>query len=43
MQIKNLLIMGNIYDPDTDCQYVLCRVPSKDWDDYIKQVDDNAI
>lgn len=32
--LKNSLIMGNIYDPDTDCQYVLMRVPAKDWEDY---------
>lgn len=36
--IKNVLIMGNIYDPDTDCQYVLMRVPAKDWDDYEKEL-----
>jgi len=38
--IKNVLMMGNIYDPDTDCQYVLLRVPAKDWDDYQKELDD---
>lgn len=37
--INNSLIMGNIYDPDTDCQYVLMRVPAKDWDNYQKELD----
>lgn len=32
--------MGNIYDPDTDCQYVLMRVPAKDWDEYNKEMED---
>ena len=32
--LKNSLIMGNIYDPDTNCQYVLMRVPVKDWEEY---------
>lgn len=32
MGLKNALIMGNIYDPDTDCQYVLLRVSAKEWD-----------
>jgi hypothetical protein len=38
--LKNSLIMGNIYDPDTDCQYVLMRVPAKDWDEYQKEMDE---
>ena len=33
--------MGNIYDPDTDCQYVLMRVPAKDWDEYQKQKEED--
>lgn len=37
--IKNALIMGAIYDPDTDCQYVLMRVSAKNWDEYLKEVD----
>jgi len=35
--LNNAFFMGNIYDPDTDCQYVLMRVPAKDWDDYEKE------
>lgn len=40
--LKNALIMGNIYDPDTDCQYVLMRVSAKDWDEYVGGDDDEA-
>ena len=36
--INNALIMGNIYDPDTDCQFVLLKVTSKKWDDYQKDL-----
>ncbi len=38
--LDNALIMGNIYDPDTDCQYVLLRVTSKDWDNYQQDLED---
>ncbi len=34
--LRNSLIIGTTYDPDTDCQYVLMRVPAKDWEDYQK-------
>lgn len=40
--LKNTLIMGNIYDPDTDCQYVLMRVPAKDWDDYEREMENET-
>lgn len=32
--------MGNIYDPDTDSQYILMRVSAKDWDIYNKEKDE---
>lgn len=38
-EINNALIMGSIYDPDTDCQYILMRVSAKDWDDYVKEME----
>jgi uncharacterized protein YuzE len=40
VELKNALIMGNIYDPDTDCQYVLMRVPAKEWDEYQQEIID---
>lgn len=40
VEMKGLLIMGNIYDPDTDCQYILMRMTAKDWDDYQRKMDD---
>jgi uncharacterized protein YuzE len=42
--IDNALIMGNIYDPETDCQYVLLRVTAKDWDKHQQELElDNEI
>jgi len=41
--LNNVLILGNIYDPDTDCQYVLLRVHSKDWEDYEKELDEESL
>jgi hypothetical protein len=41
--IDNALIMGNIYDPDTDCQYVLLRVTAKDWDNYQRDLEDENV
>lgn len=41
--LENALIMGNIYDPDTDCQYVLLRIRSKDWDKFIQEQEENEI
>lgn len=38
--LDNALIMGNIYDPETDCQYVLLRVTSKEWDKYQQELED---
>lgn len=38
--LKNALIMGNIYDPDTDCQYVLIRVSAKNWDRYQREMEE---
>ena len=35
--INNALIMGNVYGPDTDCQYVLLRVTAKEWDNHKKR------
>jgi hypothetical protein len=37
--INNMVIMGNIYDPDTDCQFVLCKVSAKEWDEYQKELE----
>jgi len=42
MELKNALIMGHIYDPNTDSQYVLLRVSAKDWDDYERDLDRNV-
>lgn len=39
-EIKNALILGNIYDPDIDCQLVIMKVSAKDWDDYLKEVEE---
>lgn len=39
-ELKNSLIMGNIYDADTDCQYILMRVSAKDWDNYKKELEE---
>jgi hypothetical protein len=36
-ELKNTIILGNIYDPDLDCQYILMRVSAKDWDKYQKE------
>ena len=38
--MNNTLIMGNIYDPDTDCQYVLLRISAKDWDEYQTELEE---
>jgi len=38
--IENALIMGSIYDPDTDCRYVLLRCTAKAWDEYERQMED---
>jgi len=32
--LNHAVVLGNIYDPDTDCQYVLLRVTSKDWEEF---------
>ncbi len=39
-ELENGLIMGNIYDPDTDCQYILMKVKAKDWDNYKKETEE---
>lgn len=39
MELNNALIIGAIYDPDTNCQYVLMRVSSKDWDKYQQELE----
>jgi len=39
ININNALIMGAIYDPDTDCQFVIMRIPSKDWDNYQRELE----
>lgn len=41
--IKNSLIMGNIYDPDTDCQYILMRCAASDWDEYLKELHEEEL
>jgi len=40
--LKDVVFMGNIYDPDTDCQYVLMRVTAKNWDDYQKELQEES-
>lgn len=39
-EFKNAIIMGHIYDPDTDCQIVLLKVTAKDFDNYQIQIDE---
>lgn len=39
--LRDALIMGNIYDPDTDAQYVLLRVPAESWDQYMQEVEES--
>lgn len=39
-ELRNTLIMGNIYDPDTDSHYILMRVSAEDWDNYQKEMED---
>lgn len=38
--IPEALIMGNIYDPETDCHYILLKVKSEDWDRYKRAEED---
>lgn len=38
--LKNAVIMGHIYDPDTDCQYVLMRVSAENWDRYERELEE---
>ena len=35
--LDGAVLLGNIYDPDTDCQYLLLRVTSKNWDKFNQQ------
>lgn len=39
-ELRKMIIMGNIYDPDTDTQMILMKVSPKDWEDYQNQLDD---
>lgn len=41
--LKNAVIMGNIYDPDTDCQMVLMKVSAKDWDDFQRETEEQDL
>ena len=38
-EIENTLIMGSIYDPDTDCRYILMRCTAKAWDKYQRELE----
>lgn len=40
VDIRDAVIMGNIYDPDTDCQFVLMRVSAVNWDCYLKDLEE---
>jgi hypothetical protein len=41
-EINNCLVLGSIYDPDTDSQYILLRVSSRDWDAYLRELDEDT-
>lgn len=34
--IEKAVILGNVYDPETDCQYVMLKITAKDWDSYLR-------
>lgn len=41
MTLNNAIILGNIYDPDTDCQYILLRCTAKEWEEHLKEEEEN--
>lgn len=39
-KMTQTIILGEIYDPDTDCYYILHRCPAEEWDKFKQQTEE---